>query len=174
MNKLSHANQFLLPDCGYYCTAAPIPFDEYTLIPRLRPRQFSSAPWWCLTVPVPVRSGLKDMSITPQSRSMCSIGLDGFSLNIPGAAVHTFQWGGVLPAVSGLGCSNPNKDIINSIFRYSWFQFAHVLISSFWLIFLQVWLSRNIGKSLVNLRLKHKKRLKTGLMRRYETFHHAR
>jgi len=39
---------------------------------------------------------------------------------------------------------------------------------------LQVWLSRNIGKSLVNLRLKHKKRLKTGLMRRYETFHHAR
>ena len=67
-----------------------------------------------------------------------------------------------------------NKDIINSVFRYSWFQFAHVLISSFWLIFLQVWLSRNIGKSLVNLRLKHKKRLKTGLMRRYETFHHAR
>ncbi|MFQ7488652.1 MAG: hypothetical protein ACLRNC_17440, partial [Gemmiger formicilis] len=66
------------------------------------------------------------------------------------------------------------KDIINSVFRYSWFQFAHVLISSFWLIFLQVWLSRNIGKSLVNLRLKHKKRLKTGLMRRYETFHHAR
>ena len=67
-----------------------------------------------------------------------------------------------------------DKDIINSVFRYSWFQFAHVLISSFWLIFLQVWLSRNIGKSLVNLRLKHKKRLKTGLMRRYETFHHAR
>ena len=22
MNKLSHAKQFLLPDCGYYCTAA--------------------------------------------------------------------------------------------------------------------------------------------------------
>ncbi|WP_419056056.1 hypothetical protein, partial [Hominenteromicrobium sp.] len=40
--------------------------------------------------------------------------------------------------------------------------------------FLQVWLSRNIGKSLVNLRLKHKKRLNTGLMRLYETFHHAR
>ena len=58
--------------------------------------------------------------------------------------------------------------------RYSWFQFAHVLISSFWLIFLQVWLSRNIGKSLVNLRLKHKKRLKTGVMRRYETFYHVR
>ena len=70
MNKLSHAKQFLLLDCGYYCTAAPIPFDGYTLIPQLRPRQFSSAPWWCLTVPVPVRSSLKDMSITPQSRSM--------------------------------------------------------------------------------------------------------
>ena len=25
-----------------------------------------------------------------------------------------------------------------------------------------------------DLKLKHKKRLKTGLMRRYETFHHAR
>ena len=33
---------------------------------------------------------------------------------------------------------------------------------------------RPIGKSLVNLRLKHKKCLKTGLTRRYETFHHAR
>ena len=122
MNKLSHANQFLLPDCGYYCTAAPITFDGYTLITRLRPRQFSSAPWWWLTVPVLVRSGLQGMSITPRSVSMCSIWLGGLLLNIPGVAVHTFQWGGVPPAVSSLGCSNPQQG-------YNQFRFPLFFIS---------------------------------------------
>ena len=71
---------------------------------------------------MPVRSDLKDMSITPQSRSMCSIGLDGFPLNIPGAAVHTFQRGGVLPAVSGLGCSNLQQG-------YNQFRFPLFLVT---------------------------------------------
>ena len=31
---------------------------------------------------------------------MCSIWLGGLLLNIPGASVHTFRWGGVLPATS--------------------------------------------------------------------------
>ena len=44
MNKSSHAKQFLLPGYECYCNAAPIPFGGYASIPRLRPRQFSSAP----------------------------------------------------------------------------------------------------------------------------------
>ena len=106
MNKSSHAKQFLLPGCECYCNAAHIPFDRYALIPRSRPRRLSSAPWWCLTVPVPVRSGLQDMSTIPRSASMYSISLDGLLLNIPSASVHTFRWGGVPPAVSNLVYNN--------------------------------------------------------------------
>ena len=38
----------------------------------------------------------------------------------------------------------------------------------------QVWLSGNIGKSLVKISFKHKKRLKTGFLRRFERFYYAR
>ena len=122
MNKSSHAKQFLLPGCECYCTAAPIPFDRYALILRSRPRQLSSAPWWYLTVPVPVRSGLQDISTILRSVSMCSIWLGGLPLNIPGAFVHTFQWGGVPPSVSSPGCSNPQQG-------YNQFRFPLFLVA---------------------------------------------
>ena len=122
MNKSSHVKQFLLPGCECYCNAAPIPFDGYASIPRSRPRQLSSAPWWCLTVSVPVRSGLQDMSTIPRSGSMCVIWLGRLLLNIPGASVRTFRWGGVPPATSSPGCSNLQQG-------YNQFRFLLFLVS---------------------------------------------
>src|SRR5699024_3644563 len=55
---------------------------------------------------VPVRSCLQDMSTILRSVSMYSIWMGGLLLNIPGASVHTFRWGGVLPEVSNPRCSN--------------------------------------------------------------------
>ncbi len=73
-------------------------------------------------LPVPVRSGLQDMSIALRSISMCSIWLGGLLSNIPGASVHTFRWGGVLLAVSNLGCSNLRQG-------YNQFRFLLFLVS---------------------------------------------
>ena len=62
------------------------------------------------------------MSIALRSISMCSIWLGGLLLNIPGVAVHTFQWGGVLPVASNPGCSNPQQG-------YNQFRFLLFLVS---------------------------------------------
>ena len=45
---------------------------------------------------------------------------------------------GVPPAASNLGYSNLRKDIINSVFCYSWFQFAHIFNLLILAYFLQV------------------------------------
>ena len=62
------------------------------------------------------------MSTIPRSGSMCVIWLGRLLLNIPGASVRTFRWGGVLPAASSLGCSNLRQG-------YNQFRFPLFLVS---------------------------------------------
>ena len=120
-------NNFFCPVVECYCNAAPIPFDRYALIPSVTP----SAAFIC-SMMVSIRS------CACSFRSARYVHSSPVNINVFNLAGWTsLKYSRCIRPYFPMGrCSFwqfqiwdvviSDKDIINSVFCYSWFQFAHV------------------------------------------------